>query len=140
MATKLNVLQSPLLSKTGLDELLVLLKNYLDNFAPSTDALEHINQRIDTLVGQTEDGTVVDVTTAIDTFNEIKDFLSGIEDTDLQSLLTAINNAVTEEATRAGNAETALGNRISTLENLDVMTAAEVDAAWNAVFNPTPEP
>lgn len=138
MATKLDELQSPLLSKTGLDKLLVLLKNYLDNFAPSTEALEHINERIDTLVGQKEDGTVVDVTTAIDTFNEIKDFLSGIEDTDLQSLLTAINNAVTAEATRAGNAETALGNRISTLENLDVMTAAEVNAAWNAVFQSQP--
>ena len=137
MATKLDELQSPLLSKTGLDKLLVLLKNYLDNFEPSSEAIEHINERIDTLVGQKEDGTVVDVTTAIDTFNEIKDFLSGIEDTDLQSLITAINNAVTAEATRAGNAETALGSRISTLENLDVMTAAEVNAAWNAVFNPS---
>lgn len=71
MATKLDELQSPLLSKTGLDKLLVLLKNYLDNFEPSSEAIEHINERIDTL------------------------------------------------------------------ENLDVMTAAEVDAAWNAVFNPS---
>lgn len=139
MADKLKTIDSPLLSKSGLDKLLLLLKGKLDEI-PGTEAIAHINQRIDTLIGKKEDGTVVDVTSAIDTFNEIKDFLSGIEDTDLQSLLSAINTAVSNEATRAGNAETALGNRIKTLEDIEVMTASEVEDAWDAVFNPTPEP
>lgn len=138
MANELKTIEKPLLSKTALDKLLLLLKEKFDNIdTAGAEDIQKINQRIDTLIGKKEDGTVVDVTTAIDTYNEIKDFLSGIEDTDLQSLISAINTAISTEQTRAEGAETALGNRIKTIEDIEVMTASDVESAWDAVFNPT---
>jgi len=138
MANELKTIENPLLSKTALDKLLLLLKEKFDSIdTAGAEDIQKINQRLDTLVGKKEDGTVVDVTTAIDTFNEIKEFLSGIEDTDLQSIITAINTAISTEQTRAEGAETALGNRIKTLEDIEVMTASDVESAWDAVFNPT---
>lgn len=138
MANELKTIENPLLSKTALDKLLLLLKEKFDSIdTAGAEDIKKINQRLDTLIGKKEDGTVVDVTTAIDTFNEIKEFLSGIEDTDLQSIITAINTAISTEQTRAEGAETALGNRIKTLEDIEVMTASDVESAWDAVFNPT---
>ena len=138
MANELKTIESPLLSKTALDKLLLLLKDKFDSIdTAGAEGIKKINQRLDTLVGKKEDGTVVDVTTAIDTFNEIKEFLSGIEDTDLQSIITAINTAISTEQNRAEGAETALSNRIKTIEDIEVMTASDVEAVWDAVFNPT---
>lgn len=134
MVKKMKTIDKPLLDRDGLDRLLTLIKGKIDNL-PTSDAVEHINARIDTLVGKKEDGTVVDVTSAIDTFNEIKEFLSGIEDTDLQSLLDAVTNAVSDEEDRASAAEDDLSDRITTLENIEVMTASEVQSAWDEVFN-----
>lgn len=134
MPTKMKTIDSPVFTGSGLTRLLLLLKDKLDSMG-TADEIAHINSRIDTLIGKKEDGTVVDVTSAIDTFNEIKEFLSGIEDTDLQSLLSAVNTAVSNEATRAQAAETALGTRVTTLEDIDVMTAAEVQSLWDEIFN-----
>lgn len=133
MAKKMKTLDKPLLDRDGLYRLLNLIKGKIDNL-PTSDDVEHINSRIDTLLGKKEDGTVIDVTSAIDTFNEIKEFLSGIEDTDLQSLLDAVTNAVSDEEDRASAAEDDLSDRITTLEDIEVMTASEVQSLWNEVF------
>ena len=114
------------------------LKSYLDTKAGDTSAeLTRIKNRINTLIGEDESGTKIDVTAAIDTFNEIKEFLDGITDTTLQSLLTSLNTAVSNEATRAQGAETALGNRITAIENVQVMSAQDAQDMFDEIFNPT---
>ncbi len=60
-----------------------------------------------------------DVTEAIDNFNEVKDFLAGIQDTTLQTLLTNISTTVADgiagEKVRAEGVEQALRNLITAL-------------------------
>ena len=47
MAKKMKTLDKPLLDRDGLDRLLTLIKGKIDNL-PTSDAVEHINARIDT--------------------------------------------------------------------------------------------
>lgn len=127
-----------LVDKLALTKAFTELKSYLDTKAGDTSAeLTRIKNRINTLIGEDESGTVIDVTAAIDTFNEIKEFLDGITDTTLQSLLTSLNTAVSNEANRAQNAETALGNRITAIENVQVMSAQDAQDMFDEIFNPT---
>lgn len=127
-----------LVDKLALTQALTELKSYLDTKAGDTSAeLTRIKNRINTLIGEDESGTEIDVTAAIDTFNEIKEFLDGITDTTLQSLLSAINTAVSNETTRAQGAETALGNRITAIENVQVMSAQDAQDMFDEIFNPT---
>lgn len=127
-----------LVDKLALTKAFTELKSYLDTKAGDTSAeLTRIKNRINTLIGEDESGTKIDVTAAIDTFNEIKEFLDGISDTTLQSLLTSLNTAVSNEATRAQGAETALGNRITAIENVQVMSAQDAQDMFDEIFNPT---
>ena len=67
-------------------------------------ALEKLKQRLNTLIGADEEGESIDVTAAIDTFNEIKEFLEGIEDTTLGDILSRIEDVIgrTEEKLQSG--------------------------------------
>ena len=148
-----------LVAQEALEKALTELKTYIDaqdaaGSGASADAIAAVNTRIDTLIGQG------DTTQVIDTFNEIKAFLADYsKDDTLKSLIDAAINAATTaastaetnakdyadtkvqaEETRATNAESALSNRITTLENVSIMTAAEAETIFDSVFNPTPEP
>jgi len=151
--------QAKLVAQDALEKALTELKSYIDTqdqagSGASADAIAAVNARIDTLIGQG------DTTQVIDTFNEIKAFLADYsKDDTLKSLIDAAINAATTaastaesnaktyadtkvqtEETRATNAEGALSDRITTLENVSVMTAAEAETIFDSVFNPTPEP
>lgn len=127
-----------LVDKLALTKAFTELKSYLDTKAGDTSTeLTRIKNRINTLIGEDESGTEIDVTAAIDTFNEIKEFLDGISDTTLQSLLSSLNTAVSTETTRAQGAETALGNRITAIENVQVMSAQDAQDMFDEIFNPT---
>lgn len=127
-----------LVDKLALTQAFTELKSYLDTKAGDTSAeLTRIKNRINTLIGEDESGTKIDVTAAIDTFNEIKEFLDGISDTTLQSLLSSLNTAVSTETTRAQGAETALGNRLTAIENVQVMSAQDAQDMFDEIFNPT---
>ena len=124
-----------LVAQEALEKALTELKTYIDTqdqagSGASADAIAAVNARIDTLIGTD------DATQAIDTFNEIKAFLAGIQDTTLQQLLNAVSTAIQTEETRASNAETALGNRVTTLENVSIMTESEAKTIFDSVFNP----
>lgn len=111
----------------ALEQALSDLKTYID----SQDL--QIQGNLDTLIGA-QGG---DVDKLLNTFNDIKTFLADYsEDDTLQSLLNAVNTAIGNEATRAGAAETALGGRITTLENVNIMTAQEATTLFNSVFHP----
>lgn len=56
--------------------------------------LEKFRDRLDILIGEKEDGTTVDITAAIDTFNEIKGFLEDIDDATLKGLIDSISNKI----------------------------------------------
>lgn len=124
------------------------LKTYLDSQSSSSSAaIEAVNARIDTLIGSG------DTTSVIDTFNEIKAFLADYDNHDaLKSLIDAAINAATTAETNAKNyadtkvqaeqeratgAENALSGRISTLEDVSVMTASEAKTIFDSVFYPT---
>ena len=151
--------QAKLVAQDALEKALTELKTYIDTQdtaggSAASQAIAQVNARIDTLIGQG------DVTHAIDTFNEIKAFLADYSDSDtLKSLIDAAINAATTaagtaesnaktyadgkvqaEQTRATNAESGLSSRITTLENVSIMTAAEAETIFDSVFNPTPEP
>jgi hypothetical protein len=125
-----------LVSEVGLEQALTQLKSYID----TNDT--NINNKIDSLIGA-QGG---DADKIINTFNEIKDFLADYtEDDTLKSLIDAVNNAVTAEANRAtaaeqaeaqraAAAEQALGGRITTLENIHVMTAQEAQDIFDEIY------
>lgn len=148
-----------LVAQEALEKALTELKTYIDTQdtaggSAASQAIAAVNARIDTLIGQG------DTTQVIDTFNEIKAFLADYsKDDTLKSLIDAAINAATTaastaetnaknyadtkvqaEETRATNAESALSDRITTLENVSIMTAAEAETIFDSVFNPTPEP
>lgn len=111
----------------ALEQALSDLKTYIDG-----QDLQ-IQGNLDTLIG----AQAGDVDKLLNTFNDIKTFLADYsEDDTLQSLLNAVNTAIGNEATRAGAAETALGGRITTLENVNIMTAQEATTLFNSVFHP----
>lgn len=125
-----------LVAQEALEKALTELKTYIDaqdaaGSGASSAAIAAVNARIDALIGED------DATAAIDTFNEIKAFLAGIEDTTLQQLLNAVSTAIQTEETRATGAEQALSNRVTALENVSVMTASEAKTIFDSVFNPT---
>ena len=127
--------QAKLVAQDALEKALIELKTYIDTqdaagSGASSDAIAAVNARIDTLIG------VNDATQAIDTFNEIKAFLAGIQDTTLQQLLNAVSTAIQTEETRATAAESALSGRVTTLENVSIMTESEAKTIFDSVFNP----
>ena len=144
----------------ALRQSLTNLKTYIDQqdaagSSAAQDAIDAVNERLDTLIG----GEEGDVDKVINTFNEIKDFLAQIDDDGdtLKQILDAINTAISNEvsrasaaeqanasaisaeATRAQNAESALSGRVTTLENIAVMTSAQATGIFNEVFNPVEE-
>jgi hypothetical protein len=113
-----------IVTEEGLGRALTELKTYIDGKDTA------IGQRIDALLGTT------DATKIIDTFKEIKDFLSDYDSDDtLKSLLDAVSSAVAAERSRATGAEEALGGRVTTLENVAVMTSAQAKTLFDGVFN-----
>ena len=146
---------SLLVSQVALEKALIELKSYIDtqDAAGSADT-SSLSARLDALIGAV-DG---DADKLLNTFNDIKAFLADYDEDDtLKSLIDAVNTAVSDEATRATaaegqlntaignevtratNAETALGGRITTLENINIMTAAEAKTLFDSVFNPSQE-
>lgn len=145
-----------LVAQEGLEKALVELKNYIDTKdaeggSSASEAIAAVNERLDTLIGS-EDG---DADKVINTFNEIKRFLEQIDDdgNTLKQILDAVNTAISNEVSRASaaeqtnaqavadeksraeTAENALSERVTTLENVSVMTAAEAGEIFNQVFN-----
>jgi hypothetical protein len=146
-----------LVSQDALEQALTDLKSYIDTQdtaggSAATAAIQNLQQQLDTLVGG--DG---DLDTIINTFNEVKAFLADYAESDtLKNLIdaaisaatTAAGNAETNaksytdtkvgaEETRATAAEGALSGRVTTLENVAIMTATEATTIFNGVFNPS---
>lgn len=125
-----------LVSEVGLEQALTQLKSYID----TNDTT--INNKIDSLIGA-QGG---DADKIINTFNEVKAFLADYtEDDTLKSLIDAVNNAVAAEANRAtaaeqaeaqraAAAEQALDGRLTTLENIHVMTAQEAQDIFDEIY------
>lgn len=125
-----------LVSEVGLEQALTQLKSYIDTNNTT------INNKIDSLIGA-QGG---DADKIINTFNEVKAFLADYtEDDTLKSLIDAVNNAVTAEANRAtaaeqaeaqraAAAEQALDGRLTTLENIHVMTAQEAQDIFDEIY------
>jgi hypothetical protein len=113
-----------IVTEEGLGRALTELKTYIDGKDTA------IGQRIDALLGTT------DATKIIDTFKEIKDFLSDYDSDDtLKSLLDAVSSSVAAEQSRATAAAESLGGRVTTLENVAVMTSAQAKTLFDGVFN-----
>lgn len=70
------------------------LKDYISENYASNTKVSQIISRLNTLIGADEEGHEIDVTSVIDTFNEIKDFLANIEDTTLTELFNQINTRI----------------------------------------------
>ena len=144
-----------LVAQEGLEKALVELKNYIDTQdaaggSSASEAIAAVNERLDTLIGGDADADKV-----INTFNEIKRFLAQIDDDGdtLKQILDAVNRAISDEVSRAEaaeqanaqavadeksraeTAENALSERVTTLENVSIMTAAEAVEIFNQVFN-----
>ena len=128
-----------LVSPVALEQALSQLKTYIDTqdtagSSAATAAIEAVDAKLDALIG----GEQGDVDKIINTFNEIKAFLADYDEDDtLKSLLDAVNTAISTEQTRAEAAEAALSGRITTLENVAIMTANQAEALFNDVFYPS---
>lgn len=148
-----------LVSQTALEQALTDLKSYIDaqdtaGGSSAQQAVQAVQNQLDTLIGAPSG----DLDNLINTFNEIKAFLADYDEDDtLKNLIdaaeaaaqtaasTAEQNAksyadgiVATESTRAQDTERALGGRITTLENVSIMTAQEAHTLYDGVFNPTP--
>ena len=139
-------------SQVALEKAFRELKNYIDTQDASgssgaSAAIQAVQNQLNALIG-TDDADKV-----LNTFNEIKAFLADYsEDDTLKSLIDAVNTAISGEQTRAqaaeaalntaiGNeasraqgAESALDGRITTIENVHVMTAQEAKDLFDEVF------
>ena len=116
----------------ALTETLTELKTYINTAA--AEPARQVKEQLDALIGAQEG----DADKIINTFNEIKAFLSDYsEDDTLKSLIDAVDSAITTERSRATQAETALGERITTIENVNIMTAAEAKTMFDGIFYPT---
>lgn len=147
-----------LVSQTALEQALSDLKSYIDTQdtaggSAASAAVQAVSDRLDTLIGAQEG----DLDNLINTFNEVKAFLADYNESDtLKNLIDAAISAATTaagnaesnakayadtkvgaEETRATGAESALSGRITTLENVAIMTAAEATTIFNGVFNPS---
>lgn len=135
-----------LVSQTALEQALTDLKNYIDtqDTAGSTaasQAAQAVSDRLNALIGA-QNG---DLDTVINTFNEVKAFLADYDEDDtLKNLIDAATAAAESAAstaeqnakTYADNLNTAMNSRVSTLEGINVMTAAEAHTLYSGVFNP----
>lgn len=123
-------------SQVALEKALRELKAYINaqdtaGASAASDAVQNLQNQLDALVGSE------DADRLINTFNEIKAFLADYsEDDTLKSLIDAVNTAISGEQARAEQAESALSGRITTLENVHVMTAEEAKTLFDSVFNP----
>ena len=141
-----------IVSQVALEKALRELKGYIDTqdasgSSSASAAIQAVQNQLNALIG-TDDADKV-----LNTFNEIKAFLADYsEDDTLKSLIDAVNTAISGEQTRAeaaeaalntaiGNeasraqgAESALDGRITTIENVHVMTADEAKALFDEVF------
>ena len=110
-----------------------------------------MSDRLDTLIGA-QDG---DLDNLINTFNEVKAFLADYDEDDtLKSLIDAAESAASSaastaesnakdyadtkvgaEKTRAEAAESALSGRITTLENVSIMTTTEAHTLFDSIFS-----
>ena len=70
------------------------LKDYISENYASNTKVSQIISRLNTLIGADEEGHKIDVTSIIDTFNEIKDFLANVEDTTLTELFNQVNTRI----------------------------------------------
>lgn len=128
-----------LVSQTALEQALTQLKTYIDTqdtagSSAASAAINAVDAKLDALIGA-QGG---DVDKIINTFNEIKAFLADYDEDDtLKSLLDAVNTAISTEQTRAEAVESALSGRITTLENVAIMTANQAEALFNGVFYPS---
>lgn len=113
------------------------VKTYIDkqDSAGSSDAdakIKAVSDKLDALIGADE-GDLDDV---INTFNEVKAFLADYgEDDTLKALIDSVDRAITAENERAESAERALGDRITTLENVPVLTPQQARDMFNSIFN-----
>lgn len=160
MANTLKDLASSvkIVGQVALEQSLTELKTYIDaqisaSGSSASARIAQVQNNLDTLIGA-QGG---DLDKVINTFNEIKAFLADYDEDDtLKSLLDAVQTAATSAASAAeGNAKTyadglvntertraqgiegGLNTRITTLENVSIMTAAEATAIYNGIFNPT---
>ena len=136
MATLKEVAASAkLVSQEALERAFTELKSYIDTHA--VDAAQDVQNQLDALIGAQEG----DADKLLNTFNDIKAFLADYDEDDtLKSLIDAVNNAIGTEQTRAEAAEAALSGRITTLENVSIMSSAQAKTLFDSVFNPSPSP
>ena len=133
MATLKEVAASAqVVSQVALEKAFRELKSYIDTKdGANNTAIQNVQNALDSLVGSDDADKV------INTFNEIKAFLADYtEDDTLKSLIDAVNTAISSEQTRAEAAETALGTRIKTLEDIEVMSAQQAKTLFDSIFNP----
>lgn len=135
------------------------LKTYIDTqdaagSSAASDAVADLQSQINTLIGQG------DVDKVINTFNEVKTFLADYDSDDtLKNLIDAAVSAATtaaataesnakaytdtkvgNEKTRAEAAEQALSDRVTTLEDIEVMSSQQAEDLFDGIFYPEPEP
>ena len=145
-----------LVSQTALEQALTDLKSYIDaqdtaGGSAASAAVQAVSDRLDTLIGA-QDG---DLDNLINTFNEVKAFLADYDEDDtLKSLIDAAESAASSaastaesnakdyadtkvgaEKTRAEAAESALSGRITTLENVSIMTTTEAHTLFDSIFS-----
>lgn len=145
-----------LVTQDALEKTLTDLKGYIDTqdsdkTGPIAQQVQQLKQQLDTLTGTSEG----DLDNIINTFNEVKAFLADYTENDtLKSLIDAAVSAATTaastaetnakaytdtkvgtEETRAKAAEKGLADRITTLENVSIMSAQEAETIFNDVFN-----
>ena len=123
-----------IVSEDALNKTLTELKTYINEQAAVP--AQQVQAKLDTLIGA-QNG---DVDKLLNTFNDIKAFLSDYDEDDtLKSLLDAVGTAISTEQIRAQGAESALSGRITTLENVSVMTTQEAATLFDSIFNPVEE-
>ena len=109
------------LSTNDFTTLLLNKLNALENYDDSA-----LSQSITTLQGRLDILVSGNATTAIDSFNEITNFLSHITDsTTLEGIIAGINDAITAERNRALAAESTLQSNI----NAEATRASEAEAS-----------
>ena len=121
-------------SEDALNKTLTELKTYITEQAAVP--AQQVQAQLDALIGA-QNG---DTDKLLNTFNDIKAFLADYDEDDtLKSLIDAVNTAIGTEQTRAQGAENALSGRITTLENVSVMTTQEAATLFDSIFNPVEE-
>lgn len=129
-----------LVGQDALERSLTELKIYIDaQDTAGSSAIAAVDAKLDALIGAAGG----DADKILNTFNEIKEFLADYDEDDtLKSLLDAVNSAISAETTRAQTAEQAnataisgVSARVTTLENINIMTSNEAKAIFDDVFS-----